>query len=146
MAVSELHPQLDRDPRASTGLPDRTHEEPLSLFSLAAGLVAAAASWYLLKELGPLLRPLVLAIFLAYLVVPIHHRLRRHVSATVSATVIVAGTLLVLCGLAMIVYGGLVELNADLPRLIDRVGGAVEGARSYGRDHLPRGLLDSGPA
>ena len=52
----------------------------LRSIALAAGLVIAATSWFLLKELGPLLRPLVLAIFLAYLVVPIHQWLRRHIS------------------------------------------------------------------
>src|SRR3954463_1453626 len=114
MALSESPPKLDPELPTSTGRPDRPREEPLSLFSLAAGLVAAATSWFLLKEFGPLLRPLVLAIFLAYLVVPIHHRLRRRVSATVSAVVIVAATLIVLWGLAMSVYGGPVELNADL--------------------------------
>ena len=41
------------------------------LYAMAAALVCAAASWYLLKELGPLLRPLTLAVFLAYTVLPL---------------------------------------------------------------------------
>src|SRR6476660_7462987 len=113
MALSESPPQLDPDLRTQAGRPDRPREEPLSLFALAAGLVVAATSWFLLKELGPLLRPLVLAIFLAYLVVPIHQWLRCHVSAIASAVVIVGGTLVGVWGLAMVIYGSLVELNDD---------------------------------
>src|SRR4051812_431816 len=146
MSLSESPPELIAEPSPAPTPPGPSRAEPLALFALAAGLVAAATSWYLLKELGPLLRPLVLAIFLAYLVVPIHQWLRRRVSTSVSAVLIIGGTLIVFWGLAMIVYGGLVELNADLPRLRDRVRGVVAGARTYGLAHFPRGLVDASPA
>ncbi len=88
----------------------------------------------------------VLLTLLTYLVVPIHQWLRSHVSAIASAVIIVVGTLIGLWGFALIIYGGIVELNDDLPRLIDRARGLVAEARAYGRAHLPRGLLDAGPA
>ena len=56
---------------------DRSGEDPPSLYALAAILVIAATAWFLLKELAPLMRPLVLAVFLAYMVVPIHQGLAR---------------------------------------------------------------------
>jgi AI-2 transport protein TqsA len=146
MTLSEIPPQVEPLPRATPERAGRPGEETRSLFALAACLVVAAASWFLLKELGPLLRPLILAVFLAYLVVPIHQRLRRRISAPASAAVIVVGTLLLLWGLAMMVHGAIVELNADLPRLIDRARGLVEEVRAYGRAHLPRGLLDASPS
>ena len=61
------------------------------LYAMAAALVCAAASWYLLKELGPLLRPVTLAVFLVYTVLPLERSLRQSVPA------IVAGPLLALC-------------------------------------------------
>src|SRR4051812_17770686 len=45
----------------------------------------------------------------------------------------------------MLVYGSIVDLNADLPPLIDRARGIVTGVRAYGRAHLPPGLVDSSP-
>ena len=35
-------------------------------------LIAAAATWFLLRTLTPVLRPLMIAIFLAYVLLPIH--------------------------------------------------------------------------
>ena len=42
------------------------------LYTLAAAVLCAAGGWYLLKELAPLLRPLILAVFLAYTILPAH--------------------------------------------------------------------------
>src|SRR5262245_26831160 len=49
------------------------------IYFFVACLVALAAAWYLLNELAPLLRPLFLAVLLAYVLLPIHFRVRRHV-------------------------------------------------------------------
>jgi AI-2 transport protein TqsA len=117
-----------------------------SLHAVAACLVVAATSWFLLKELGPLLRPIILAVFLAYLIVPIDQWLRRRIPGIASAAVIVGATLVLVWGLAMLVYGNLVELNADMPRLLDRGRRIVEEVRAYGRAHLPRGLLEASSA
>lgn len=144
MILTEARHQADPPPPGTSKAP-APREEPLSLYALTAGLVAMATSWFLLRELGPLLRPLVLAVFLAYLVVPIHQWLRRRTSATVSTFVIVGGTLALFWWLAMIVYGGIVELNAELPRLLERGRGIVAGARDYGRAHLPQGLVEASP-
>jgi AI-2 transport protein TqsA len=141
MALPEIPTQADPPAEKTSERTAPRREETLALHALAAGLVAAATSWYLLKELGPLLRPLVLAGFLAYLVVPIHHWLRRHTSATVSGFVIVGGTLVLLWWLTMIIYIGIIELNAELPRLIDRARGIMAEARAFGRTHLPPGLV-----
>ena len=111
---------------------------------LAACLVIAATSWFLLKELGPLLKPLVLAILLAYLIAPIDFWLRRRIPAIATVAVIVGVTLAILWGFALLLYGNIVELNADLPRLLDRARSIAEKAQAYLRAHLPRGLLETG--
>jgi AI-2 transport protein TqsA len=44
--------------------------------------------------------------------------------------------------MAVLVYANLVALRAELPRLIDRAGGLVEGVRAWGRDHLPAWVFE----
>ena len=104
---------------------------------VAAALVCAAAGWYLLKELGPLLRPLTLAVFLAYTILPVHRSLSRRVPARVAGPLLALLVAAVVLGLAMLVYGNLVDLKAELPRLIERSRGMIERLRTWGRDHLP---------
>src|SRR3954447_20649034 len=145
MNISELTARVTPTPSPTPEEADHSGEEPPSLYALAAILVITATSWFLLKELAPLMRPLVLAIFLAYMVVPIHHRLARRISSSASAVVILGGTLVLFWGLAMLVYGSIVGLNADLPRLIDRARRIVEGVRAFARAHLPPGLVDTSP-
>jgi hypothetical protein len=48
----------------------RLRRDPVPLFALAAALAGAVASWYRLKEPSPLLRPLILAVFLADTILP----------------------------------------------------------------------------
>ena len=55
-------------------------EDRAGLATVAGCLIIAAAGWYLLKELAPLLRPLLLAVFLCCVILPIHKRLIRLVS------------------------------------------------------------------
>jgi AI-2 transport protein TqsA len=44
--------------------------------------------------------------------------------------------------MAALVYGNLLALSGELPRLIDRASGLVEGVRAWGRDHLPAWVFE----
>jgi AI-2 transport protein TqsA len=145
MVPSEFPPLVEPQPRAASVPSGQTRESSRWLYRLAACLVVATTSWFLLKELGPLLRPLVLAVFLAYLIVPIQQWLARRVPPMAAAAVIVGGTLVLFWGLAVTAYGNVVELNAEMPRLLDRARRTFEEVRAYGRDHLPRGMMEAGP-
>jgi AI-2 transport protein TqsA len=135
--------QVDPLPHATPELPSPHGLDLRSLYALAACLVVAATSWFLLKELGPLMRPIILAVFLAYLIVPIDQWLRRRVPAIASAALIVGATLVLVWGLAMLVYGNIVELNAEMPRLLDRARKIADQVRAFGRAHVPRALLEA---
>ena len=50
----------------------RLRTDLVPLYATAAAVLCAAGGWYLLKELAPLLRPLILAVFLAYTILPAH--------------------------------------------------------------------------
>ncbi len=115
----------------------RPRHDLVPLYALAAALVCAAGGWYLLKELAPLLRPLTLAVLLAYTILPVYQSLRRRVPARVAGPLLALVVAALVLGLAVLVYGNLVELNAELPRLIERGRGMIERLRAWGRDHLP---------
>ena len=62
---------MDQPGMVEGGRPVRLGRELIPLY-VPAAVVGAAGCWYLLKELAPLLRPLILAVFLAYTILPVH--------------------------------------------------------------------------
>lgn len=120
----------------------RLRRELIPLYTLAAAVVCAAGGWYLLKELAPLLRPLILAVFLAYTILPVHRRLSQWVPSRLAGPLLALLAAVAVLGVAVLVYGNLVALRGELPRLIDRARGLVEGVRAWGRDHLPARVFE----
>jgi AI-2 transport protein TqsA len=100
-------------------------------------LLATACAWYLLKELAPLLRPLLLAVFLAYVVLPVRLYVQGQMHGGVRRVVLLAVLAVGLLGLATLSYGELVELSRDVPRLHDRAKDLLDEATRYTRDHVP---------
>ena len=63
----------EEEPRVVTGgSTAQLRPDLVPLYVAGRGRVGAAGGWYLLKELAPLLRPLILAVFLAYTILPAH--------------------------------------------------------------------------
>jgi AI-2 transport protein TqsA len=120
----------------------RLRRELVPLYALAAAVVCAAGGWYLLKELAPLLRPLVLAVFLAYTILPVHRRLSQWVPSRLAGLLLALLAVVAVVGMAVLVYENLVALREELPRLIDRARGLVESVRAWGRDHLPAWVFE----
>lgn len=92
----------------------------VTLPMVAYALVAAAAAWFLLDRLAVVLRPLLTAVFLAYVLLPYHSRLRRHVSAPTSLLLLGGATAGVLVVLGLAVYASLLGLSDELPGLQKR--------------------------
>ncbi len=115
------------------------------LFATAAALFIAVASWYLLKELAPLLRPLVLAVFLAYRILPAHQALRRRVHARFAGPLLALLMATALVGLALLIYSNLVDLNAELPQLVERGRRLTERILAWVSAHLPTWALNAMP-
>jgi predicted PurR-regulated permease PerM len=105
-------------------------------------VLCAAGGWYLLKELAPLFRPLILAMFLAYMILPVHSALRQRVHARLAGPLLALLVVMIVLGLAVVIYGNLVDLQAELPRLIERARGLFERLRAWGHGHLPAWILD----
>jgi AI-2 transport protein TqsA len=140
-----MEPTEEEPGVATSGRAARLRSDLIPLYAAAAAALCAAGGWYLLKELAPLLRPLVLAVFLAYTILPVHHALGQRVHAKLAGPLLALLVAAVVLGLAAIVYGNLVDLNAELPRLIERAGGLVERLRTWGRGHLPAWAFDAAP-
>ena len=111
--------------------------DPLVLRSAAYGIVVLAASWWLLGQLAAVLRPLLTAALLSYVLLPYYAALRRRGVPTVVAIGLLAGLAAgVIAGVALAVYGSLLGLSDELPRLKQR---AVELARE-GFDFVGRNV------
>ena len=99
-------------------------------------LVVTAAGWFLLKELAPLLRPLMLAVFLAYIVLPVgvfikgQSRGIRHLSLLVALGVV---------PLAMVIlaYRDVVQLTHGIPQLHAHAQQIAGEATEYANEHIP---------
>ena len=85
-------------------------------------VVAAAAGWYLMLQLAPILRPLMTAAFLAYVLMPYHSRLRHRVGTPASLGVIAGSAAAALVALAFAIYVSVLTLAEDLPKLQERAG------------------------
>jgi len=85
-------------------------------------VLAAAAGSYLLNQLAPVLQPLLVAVFLAYVLMPYHTRLRKHIGSPASLATLASVTGAVLMVLALAVYASILGLSDELPQLQRRMG------------------------
>jgi AI-2 transport protein TqsA len=96
-----------------------------------------ALALYLIQQLASLLRPLLMAVFLCYVILPIHTYLKRYLPATVSFLLITVGSLALLFVVAVMIQSSLVELGEDLPQLLKRAQEIGQSVRDYLTAHLP---------
>jgi AI-2 transport protein TqsA len=97
---------------------DTPRRDTATLVVVALCLVIAAAAWFLLQQLAMLLRPLLLAVFLAYIILPAHRRLTQHLPGYVSFLVLAVGSLGILYFLTWVVYTSAAELGEDQERYL----------------------------
>ena len=108
-----------------------------SSWSVLRWLLVTATSWFLLKELAPLLRPLLLAVFLAYIILPARVYLQGQMRGGVRHWLLLAGLGVVLAGLIVMAYGDILELSSDVPRLHNRTKEILHEITDYTREHIP---------
>jgi AI-2 transport protein TqsA len=118
-----------------------------TLRATAFWVVSIAGSWWFLGELASVMRPLLLAGFLAYVLMPFHNRLRRNLPdgfALISLAGITAG---VLIAISFLIYVSLIGLRDDLPELRKSAtnlrGQAIEYARQYLPERVAASVSDS---
>ena len=132
---------MEKSTEAMSAKPSgRWGQDTTTLLTLALCLVSAATAWYLLKEFATFLRPLLLAVFLCYIIVPIHLRLKERVSGVVSMILIVGGSVAILFLLAVLIYSSVIELTGDLPRLEERAKEIIHGGKEWFDERAPAWL------
>jgi AI-2 transport protein TqsA len=118
----------------------RRWNERANLATVAVCLVIAFTSWQLLKEFAGLLRPLLLAIFLCYIILPTHHRLTRHISRFASMILLASVSVGLLVLMALQITGSAAKLGAEMPHLTHRAQAIFESVEKYTIDRLPAWL------
>lgn len=121
--------------------PSRRWKDQVGVATLACCLLVAATTWYLLKEFAPLLRPLLLAVFLCYVILPGHRRLTKFVPAVASMLLLAGAVIGLLVLVAWQVVGSAAELSDDMPRLIDRAQALFHEGEHFILDRLPPWLI-----
>lgn len=121
---------------------------PSTLRTITFILVGAAAGWYLMLQLAPVLRPLLTAAFLAYVLMPYHSRLRYRVGTPASLIILAGSTAGVLVALALLTYASILALSDDLPRLQERASDLSAQVEQFLAAHAPWALpnVDGKPA
>src|SRR5262249_28753287 len=101
-------------------------------------------AWFLLVQLAPLVRPLLVAVFLAYVLMPYHSRLSKRVGSPASIIILVGVTAGVIVGLAFAVYARVLGLSEELPRLEGRVRGLTHETNEWVDTNAPWLVSDHG--
>lgn len=109
-------------PQAAARRPPKWRDPALvaAVIAVTLPLIAIAATWFMMQQLAAVLRPFFVAVFLAYVLMPYHSRLRKHIGAPASIGVLASATALALLGLALAVYASVLGLSDELPRLQQR--------------------------
>lgn len=107
--------------------PGPTSEAP-TLATAARWVVILVGSYFLLRELGPILKPLFLAVLLGYVVVPFHLLVKKRVHGRLSLVATAILSIILLAALTIGVQATVATLAAEMPTLNDK---ALEMKRDF---------------
>jgi predicted PurR-regulated permease PerM len=122
----------------ATGSTDGSRPGPASSWGVLRWLLVVVSAWFLLKELAPILRPLLLAIFLAYVILPVGVYVKGHVRGGTIQLTLLVGVCLGFAGLAVLAYGDIVGLSREVPHLRERMRELLAAGTTYTREHIPQ--------
>ena len=134
-------PQPQPSDRAEgAGSHRRPWRAPSAVRTAALVVLTAAAGWYLMLQLAPVLRPLLIAAILAYVLMPYHARLRHHIGTPASLAVLAGSTAGLLVVLGFVTYLSILSLSDEVPRLQQRASDLAEQVERALADHAPWAL------
>jgi AI-2 transport protein TqsA len=105
--------------------------------NLAIYLVIAASSWYLLTELAPVLRPLLLAVLLCYIILPIYHKLKAKMPPFFAFLVMIGGTVAIFAVTIQIVQSSINQFAEGSGNFQDQVHTKIESLEKYLQENVP---------
>lgn len=122
------------------GLPDRRWIDLTRSWAVFRWLVVIATAWFLLKELAPLLRPLLMGIFLAYIVLPVRLYVKGQVRGGAGHLALLIGLGIVVAALGVKAYGDIVDLSREVPHLQERAREFAAQVSRHAGEQAPRWL------
>ena len=113
------HDNAERDGQNGRADIDRRVRHTLTM--TAMGLLILVLSYVILSELKYLLRPLMVAIFLGYLIMPAHRWLVRHKLPSLLSYIVIVGTVLsVMFVIGNVAFLGVREMSREIPAYVSR--------------------------
>jgi AI-2 transport protein TqsA len=88
-----------------------------SLVTVASWVVIVAGAYFLLRELGDILKPLFVAVLLGYVILPVHLTVKRYVPGRLSLVASTILTLVALFLLTAVIQSGVRTLSDEVPKL-----------------------------
>ena len=122
----------DRQP----AVPDPTAGLP-TLAAVARWLIIVTAGFFLLRELGAILKPLLLAVLFAYIIIPIYQRVKKRVPGRLAIAAVAAHSALILAALTFLLQSSARTLYEEYPALSRQAKAIVNEARDYCATHFP---------
>ena len=112
--------------------------DPATLQTAAYAVVIVAGGWWMLGQLAAVLRPLLIAVFLCYVLLPYYSRLRRGgVPTPVALVLLVSGAVGVLGAIILLVYASLLGLAEEAPVLKERAITLSQGLHNFLNVNVP---------
>lgn len=120
--------------------PRTTHAtaEAPSLADCARWVVILAASFFLLRELGPIIKPLLLAVLVAYVVLPVHLAVRKWVPGRLSLAASAVLSLILILLLTVGIQATVQILVAELPEFNRKALEMRQSFQGYVQEHYPQ--------
>jgi AI-2 transport protein TqsA len=119
-----------------TAPPTPTAEAP-TLADVARWMVIAACAFFLIRELGDILKPVFLAVLVAYVVLPVHLWVKSHVPGRASIVASIALSLAALCVVTAVVQTSARTLAGEVPELAARTQAEFLQWQAYMAEHYP---------
>lgn len=111
---------------------------PATLRIVALTVVTLAGGWWLLGQLGNVIRPLLIAILLSYVLLPTYVRLRRNrVPAALAITLLAGAGATALILMVLIITVSLMELTTDIEPMKEKAIGIMRSAMNWVTEHIP---------
>lgn len=108
-----------------------------TLRTIAIIVVIICGSWWLLGQFALVLRPLLLAVFLAYVLLPTVMRLRKSMPGIIGIVALTVLTMAVFGVMAIVTYSSLLSIQDEFPRIQNRALAHVRNGEAYVEQHFP---------
>lgn len=114
----------------------KTPEVP-SIAIVGWAMLILTCGLFLLRELGSILKPLLLAVLFAYVIIPFHQRIKQRVPSRFVVVTLASLTLLALAGIMALFQSSARTLNEEFPLLSQQAKSLISQAEAFAEKRFP---------